>query len=314
MSSLAVPFDRPFNNTDYIGPLRVLVVDNDANQLSETAETVRELGYSCSTARCPLEALKEIAVNPQVAIVLTDIDLPRLDGLTLLQEISARFSNNRPIVTLGMSQRVNVEVALDTIRAGASDFVSKPVSTKSLARCLRAASTQWSILSNQRRLLRMVGVNSSGNSDQEFIGPPERDSSRAKSAKLEVPDRELQKKLVRAIIKGRERRSAFIETSFFSDPAWDIMLDLTSAALEGRSVPVSSACVAANVPVSTALRYIRLLVSAGVVKRWDDPSDKRRALLALEDEALEGMIRYISDIWQSMAPEAFLSVPSKAIS
>jgi hypothetical protein len=82
--------------------------------------------------------------------------------------------------------------------------------------------------------------------------------------------------------------------------------------LEGRSVPVLSASVAANVPMTTALRHVKQLVSCGMVKRWDDPMDKRRSLLALEDRTLEGMIRYLSSVWRSMGAEAFQSGPVKA--
>jgi DNA-binding IclR family transcriptional regulator len=96
-----------------------------------------------------------------------------------------------------------------------------------------------------------------------------------------------------------------MDTTMFADPAWDILLDLTSAALEGRSVPVLSASAAADVPMTTALRYVKQLVASGLVTRWDDPSDKRRSLLALEDHALEGMVKYLSHVWRNMSVDNF---------
>lgn len=127
------------------------------------------------------------------------------------------------------------------------------------------------------------------------------------AAKLPVdgrgPDRPALQRFVRMILKARQRRAEFLDTTNFADPAWDIMLDLTSAALEGRSVPAISVSAAANVPTTTALRYVRRLTADGVIKRWDDPDDKRRSLLALEDHALQSMIQYLSSVWRSMVAE-----------
>jgi hypothetical protein len=59
---------------------------------------------------------------------------------------------------------------------------------------------------------------------------------------------------IREIIRKRQVRKQFFPAELFADPAWDIMLDLAAARLEGKQVSVSSLCIAAEVPTTTALR------------------------------------------------------------
>lgn len=62
--------------------------------------------------------------------------------------------------------------------------------------------------------------------------------------------------------------------------------------------PTSSASATTQVPLSTALRHVNNLVSAGLVRSWTDPADKRRTLLELEPHALAAMQRYLETAWK----------------
>lgn len=99
--------------------------------------------------------------------------------------------------------------------------------------------------------------------------------------------------LVRRLIKLRRERDRFIPGELFADPAWDMMLDLAAARLEGKQVPVSSLCIAANVPTTTALRWIRSLADAGLFERSTDPSDARRTWIALSPRAADAMLGWL---------------------
>jgi hypothetical protein len=88
---------------------------------------------------------------------------------------------------------------------------------------------------------------------------------------------------VRAILRARRLRSKLVADDLFADPAWDMMLDLLAARLEGKRVPVSSLCVAAAVPSTTALRWIRLLTDRGLFERVADPADGRRVYIQLAE-------------------------------
>jgi len=100
---------------------------------------------------------------------------------------------------------------------------------------------------------------------------------------------------VRALISRRQARTKFFEGELFADPAWDMLLDLTAADGENQRVSVTSLCIAAMVPATTALRWIKQLVDSGVFKRMSDPSDKRRAFIALTDQSRQAMARYFAE-------------------
>ena len=96
----------------------------------------------------------------------------------------------------------------------------------------------------------------------------------------------------RATIRARRMRDQFFEAGLFADPAWDMLLDLFAAHLEHARVSVSSLCIAAAVPPTTALRWITTMREAGLLDRHDDPFDRRRAYVGLTDAALSAMRRY----------------------
>lgn len=97
---------------------------------------------------------------------------------------------------------------------------------------------------------------------------------------------------VRGAIRARRLRDQFFAPDLFADPAWDMLLDLFAARLEGGHVSVSSLCIASAVPPTTALRWITTLSDAGLVARQDDPADKRRAFIVLTARAVAGMQGY----------------------
>ena len=100
--------------------------------------------------------------------------------------------------------------------------------------------------------------------------------------------------VINQIIKQRALRTRFFEAELFADPAWDILLDLALAKVERRQVSVTSLCIAANVPPTTALRWIGQMVDAGLLLRIPDRTDRRRAHIALSDSAADAMARYFA--------------------
>lgn len=99
--------------------------------------------------------------------------------------------------------------------------------------------------------------------------------------------------MIRRLLRLRRDRDRFFPAEIFADPAWDMLLDLTAARLEGKQVPVSSLCIAAAVPTTTALRWVRSLTEAGLLVREIDPSDARRSHIRLSDAASAAMLAYL---------------------
>ncbi|WP_239806574.1 winged helix DNA-binding protein [Croceicoccus hydrothermalis] len=107
--------------------------------------------------------------------------------------------------------------------------------------------------------------------------------------------------LIREIIRQRQLRAKFFDSELFADPAWDILLDLTAAQSERTQVSVSSLCIAANVPPTTALRWISQMTEAGLLKRVQDRADRRRAFIALSDKSVAAMSAYFAALRGSSA-------------
>ncbi|WP_422059835.1 winged helix DNA-binding protein [Sphingopyxis sp.] len=95
--------------------------------------------------------------------------------------------------------------------------------------------------------------------------------------------------LARAIVQRRRLRSEFLPPTLFAEPAWDMLLDLYAAHHEGKRVSVSSLCIAAAVPSTTALRSIEGMTEQGCLVRERDPDDGRRIFVALSDKARRGL-------------------------
>jgi DNA-binding MarR family transcriptional regulator len=94
---------------------------------------------------------------------------------------------------------------------------------------------------------------------------------------------------VRALLRARRLRDEHFPADLFADPAWDILLDLMAARLERKQVTVSSLCVAAAVPPTTALRWIGVLAERGLLVRAVDSTDRRRAFVDLSDAAARAL-------------------------
>lgn len=104
---------------------------------------------------------------------------------------------------------------------------------------------------------------------------------------------------IRRAIRARRLRDQFFSDGLFEDPAWDMLLDLYAAELEGAQVSVSSLCIAAAVAPTTALRWVARMTEADLFVRQPDPFDRRRAFLALSEQARQKMDRYFAALRQS---------------
>jgi DNA-binding MarR family transcriptional regulator len=81
----------------------------------------------------------------------------------------------------------------------------------------------------------------------------------------------------------RQRDKIFGDLQLFGEPVWDMLIDLFIATEEGRTVSITSLCMASGVPSTTALRWIGILEDHAIVQRRSDPTDARRFFLSLDD-------------------------------
>ena len=141
--------------------VKVLIVEDEPNALMGLAELISGWGYRTETARDGLEGWeKALAFDP--AIVVTDLKMPRLDGiglLTKLTEEGSGLSANLAVVVL--TAMGSIELAVEAMKLGAYDFLQKPVDSTRLRTILANATRQRDTeieLEVARRRLRETGV------------------------------------------------------------------------------------------------------------------------------------------------------------
>jgi DNA-binding NtrC family response regulator len=115
---------------------RVLIVEDEENERSGLAELVSAWGYRTETARDGLEGLEKVAAwSP--AVVLTDLSMPRMDGLELLDRLHGQPGGPKVILITGKG---DVEIAVGAMKSGAYDFIEKPLNPSRLRAILQNAS------------------------------------------------------------------------------------------------------------------------------------------------------------------------------
>jgi two-component system nitrogen regulation response regulator NtrX len=115
---------------------RILVVDDEADIRSLLKEILSEEGYEVDVAANAGQARASRAKQTP-DLVLLDIWMPDVDGITLLREWSASVNDGCPVVM--MSGHGTVETAVEATRLGAFDFVEKPLSLAKLLRTVERA-------------------------------------------------------------------------------------------------------------------------------------------------------------------------------
>ena len=115
----------------------ILVVDDDELVRKTLSVLVSSLGYNCHVASDGIEAT-EMLQSKHCDLVLSDIKMPNMDGLELLKHIIRHHSGTDVIIATGYNETASYA---DVIRAGALDFIKKPIDQAELeaklARALR---------------------------------------------------------------------------------------------------------------------------------------------------------------------------------
>jgi DNA-binding NtrC family response regulator len=128
---------------------KILVVDDEPAERDGLARLVGQWGYEVETASSGEEAL-DLVETQHPAVVVTDLVLPEMDGLTLLQKLK---ETGRPPIVLLVTGHGTVETAVEAMRHGAFDYLTKPVDATRLQVLLEKSIEQES-LSREVNLLR----------------------------------------------------------------------------------------------------------------------------------------------------------------
>jgi DNA-binding NtrC family response regulator len=124
---------------------RILIVDSNAGTVAELREILSEDGYEVTSAHDPRDA-RVYLERSSADLVLTDLQLPQVDGLTFLSEIRSRFQN-MPVVLL--TANGSLKTAVESLKAGAFDYLSKPFTVDEVRSVARRAVEHSSAVSEK---------------------------------------------------------------------------------------------------------------------------------------------------------------------
>ena len=143
---------------------RILLVDDDADLRASTAQALDLAGFEVSATDAP-EDVPALIGYAFPGIVVTDIRMPRLDGISLMERIHAL---DREVPVILITGHGDVQLAVRAMRAGAHDFIEKPFSGSQLAEtCARALDYRRLVLEN--RVLR-AAAGQKDDLEQRLVG------------------------------------------------------------------------------------------------------------------------------------------------
>ncbi len=142
---------------------RILVVDDETNMRHMLQVMLSKAGYFADTAGDGFEALEKLDQG-EFDLVLCDLKMPKMDGMTFLTKAREKYPEGTFIM---MSAYGNIDDALEAMKIGAYDYISKPFKTDEVLLTLRKAEERERLkaenLSLQKRITRIEEKYSFGN-------------------------------------------------------------------------------------------------------------------------------------------------------
>src|SRR5271156_3163798 len=135
---------------------KVLIVEDEENERTGLAELVSAWGYRAETARDGAEGFDKVS-SWGPSIVVTDLKMPRMGGLELLERIAA---DSKTMAVIVVTAQGTIDSAVQAMRLGAYDYITKPIDTNRLRTILQNASSLLGTraeLEVTRRKLRDAG-------------------------------------------------------------------------------------------------------------------------------------------------------------
>ena len=268
---------------------RVLLVEDETELLAEMEEVLRRAGFAVEATSHPRSAIELATDQRQLDVVVTDIRMPEIEGIDLIGILRARLPEEWGTQFIVVTGVASVENAVGSMRAGAMDFLCKPVGRAELIRAVDAAAARARALRESR---------GGAEAAKRLLGQLERMMAQAQPAGSEQPSTPERRRIdaagLRGLIKARARRDELFALE--GEPSWDMLLDLASAKLTGEELSVTAVCLASRASMTTALRRLGELVDQGLVLRRRDQHDGRRHIVELSDEGLKRLLDYLGEV------------------
>ena len=132
----------------------ILIAEDEEVLRRNMASYLRREGYDVTAVPDGKQAL-EFALNNDVAVVISDIRMPELDGIALLKRLAVERPGTAVLV---ITAYASVDTAVDALRHGASDYLLKPIAFEELRQKVRITVSRMALEGEVRRLRRDLQV------------------------------------------------------------------------------------------------------------------------------------------------------------
>ena len=198
--------------------------------------------------------------HESIKVLISDIRMPDMSGIEFAIDLAHSHAADQPLKVLFMTGQATIDLAVAALRIGASDFLTKPVRPRQVA----------------ERVTKLLAEPSPTRAVVPVATPEPESPATSVASQAHWLLRER---------KGRVARERIMGEGFKDEPGWNMIMELMHARLSGQKVPVSALCAASGVPQTTALRYIYRLAQLGLVRITDHPTDQRRTMVSLSEDA-----------------------------
>ena len=136
--------------------VKILVVDDQPLIVEELCEFLESSGYRCVPCDSSLEAIELFRADPDIGLVLSDLHMPDMDGIELIQALQRLAGKQRVFEAIMLTGRADKQDVIKALRAGIADYYQKPID---LAELLEGVQRQELALQERQKNLHLGHLN-----------------------------------------------------------------------------------------------------------------------------------------------------------
>jgi DNA-binding NarL/FixJ family response regulator len=117
--------------------VKVLVVDDQPLIVEELCEFLESSGYRCVPCESSQQAIERFSEDAEIGLVLSDLHMPDMDGIQLIQELQRLAGKRRAFEAIMLTGRADKQDVIKALRAGIADYYQKPIDLDELLEGVR---------------------------------------------------------------------------------------------------------------------------------------------------------------------------------
>lgn len=252
------------------GPVRVLIADDDAGTRLLLQKKLEQAGYAVTSAKNGREAINRLSDNISVAVV--DLKMPDIDGMACLRHIRENHPDIAPIM---LTASENIANAVEAMKQGALDYVTKPFNAKQLialvekaadafAQSKRLRETEQKLEHEQRHQLFVA----SQIQQSLLLGKPPTDMEGLDIAHITIPSQQIDGDFIDFIRQGHH------------------LLDLVVADVMGKGI------MAAFIGAALKSAFLQILNDAAMFSQGSHAPDPAHIVTAAHNRLISQLERF----------------------